>query len=104
VDHREMTDAFGIEPAYRQHHVCGIHGMDGVPLSDPGRICFQSLAAKANEKTVISDSHPRMRTPVGGWELPSENGNSHRQIGIPIENKKNRRPHRSGSGEPKRTM
>src|SRR5215831_8891578 len=30
VDHREMTDAFGIEPVDRQHHVCGVHGMDEV--------------------------------------------------------------------------
>jgi len=30
VDHREMTDAFGVEPVDRQHHVCGVHGMDEV--------------------------------------------------------------------------
>ena len=30
VDHCEMTDAFGVEPIDRQHHMCGIHGMDEV--------------------------------------------------------------------------
>src|SRR5215467_13843945 len=30
VDHREMTDAFGLEPVDRQHHMCGVHGMDEV--------------------------------------------------------------------------
>ncbi len=30
VDHREMTEAFGVEPVDRQHHVCGVHRMDEV--------------------------------------------------------------------------
>jgi hypothetical protein len=30
VDHREMMDAFGVEPVSRQHHVCGVHRMDEV--------------------------------------------------------------------------
>src|SRR5262249_49591012 len=43
VDHREMTDAVGVEPVDRQHHVCGVHGMDEVSDDVPSTCFRQSI-------------------------------------------------------------
>src|SRR5438552_301191 len=80
VDHREMMDAFGDKPVDRQHHVCGVHGMDEV--SDDAvnllpRIDLPSFILFIHDESAIRCRHTCcFRLPDGmndiktGWCCP----------------------------------
>ena len=70
VDHREMADAFGFEPVDRQHHVCGVHGMDEVSDDVPSTCFRQSIFLFSSSAYMVNVESDVVTRAVLGSRVP----------------------------------